>query len=64
AQHGAHWPAVDDPEASISYGLSGLPSSFLVTPGGIVYAYIPGQVKATALDGWVRQANAKGSRGA
>jgi cytochrome c biogenesis protein CcmG, thiol:disulfide interchange protein DsbE len=57
---GAHWPAVDDPAASVSYGVTGLPSSFLVAPDGIVYAYVPGEVKAAQLDSWLQQGAAKG----
>ena len=30
----------------MSYGVTGLPSSFLVAPDGIVYAYVPGEVEA------------------
>jgi len=57
---GAHWPAVDDPAASVSYGVTGLPSSFLIAPDGIVYAYVPGEVKAAQLDSWLQQGAAKG----
>jgi cytochrome c biogenesis protein CcmG, thiol:disulfide interchange protein DsbE len=59
-ERGAHWPAVNDPSASVSYGVTGLPSSFLVAPGGIVYAYVPGEVKAAELDRWLAQGAAKG----
>ena len=57
---GACWPAVDDPSASVSYGVTGLPSSFLVAPDGVVYAYVPGEVEAAALDNWLHQGAAKG----
>jgi cytochrome c biogenesis protein CcmG, thiol:disulfide interchange protein DsbE len=57
---GAHWPAVDDPAASVSYGVTGLPSSFLVAPDGIIYAYVPGEVKAAQLNSWLQQGAAKG----
>jgi thiol-disulfide isomerase/thioredoxin len=57
---GADWPAVDDPAASVPYGVTGLPSSFLVAPGGIVYAYVVGAVTAGELDQWVKQGTAKG----
>ncbi len=60
AARGARWPAVDDPSASVSYGVTGLPSSFLVAPDGVVYAYVPGEVQAAALDSWVRAGAAKG----
>jgi thiol-disulfide isomerase/thioredoxin len=60
AVRGARWPAVDDPSASVSYGVTGLPSSFLVAPDGVVYAYVPGEVRAAALNSWLRQGAAKG----
>lgn len=60
AGQGADWPAVNDPAASVPYGVEGLPSSFLVAPGGTVYAYILGQVKADELDGYISQGARKG----
>jgi len=60
AAEGAGWPAVNDPSATVSYGLAGLPSSFLVTPSGIVYAYLLGDVRASELDRWLVQGAAKG----
>ena len=60
AAEGAKWPAVADPRADVSYGLTGLPSSFLVTPDGLVYAYLVGGVKASELNGWLQQGAAKG----
>ena len=60
AENGASWPAVNDPSASVAYGVQALPSSFLVAPGGTVVVYIEGQVKASDLDNWMRQATAKG----
>jgi cytochrome c biogenesis protein CcmG, thiol:disulfide interchange protein DsbE len=60
AARGAHWPAVDDPAASVPYGVTGLPSSFLVAPDGIVYAYMPGAVTAAELDSYLQQGAAKG----
>jgi thiol:disulfide interchange protein len=55
AHHGAGWPAVNDPTADVPYGVAGLPSSFLVAPGGTVYASVLGEVKADELDGLLRQ---------
>jgi cytochrome c biogenesis protein CcmG, thiol:disulfide interchange protein DsbE len=60
AARGARWPAVNDPSASVSYGVTGLPSSFLVAPDGVVYAYVPGQVEAASLNNWLHQGAAKG----
>ena len=62
-ERGARWPAVDDPNASVSYAVQGLPSSFLVAPGGTVVAYIEGGVRANELDTWIKQAEAKGYAG-
>jgi len=60
AARGAKWPAVNDPAATVSYGLTGLPSSFLVAPDGVVVAYLLGEVKASELDSWLRRGAAKG----
>ena len=60
ADQGARWPAVDDPAATVAYGIQGLPSSFLVAPDGTVFAYLIGEVRASELDNWVRQGAAKG----
>jgi len=57
---GAHWPAVNDPSATVSYGLQGLPSSFLVAPDGTVYWYLLGEVRASQLDSLVQQGAASG----
>jgi cytochrome c biogenesis protein CcmG, thiol:disulfide interchange protein DsbE len=57
---GATWPTVNDPAATVSYGLTGIPSSFLVSPSGIVYAYLVGAVRASELDSWLQQGAAKG----
>lgn len=59
-ERGARWPGVNDPNASVSYAVQGLPSSFLVAPGGTVVAYIEGGVRANELDTWIKQAEAKG----
>lgn len=48
--HGAHWPAVQDAQATLAYGVQGLPTSFLVAPGGTVYAYMLGKVTAAQLN--------------
>jgi cytochrome c biogenesis protein CcmG/thiol:disulfide interchange protein DsbE len=56
----AQWPAVNDPAASVPYGVTGLPSSFLVAPGGIVYAYMLGGITAAELDSYIQQGAAKG----
>ena len=60
ASRHAHWPAVNDPEASVYYGVTGLPSSYLVAPDGSVYAYVPGTVTASQLDRWMSAGGGKG----
>lgn len=60
ALRGATWPAVNDPAATVTYGLQGLPSSFLVAPNGLVYAYLLGEVRASELDSWLQQGAANG----
>lgn len=60
AAQGARWPAVDAPAATVSYGLSGLPSSFLVAPNGTVFAYLLGEIRSPEVDSWIRQGAAKG----
>ena len=60
AARAARWPAVDDPAATVSYGLQGLPSSFLVAPDGVVYWYLLGEVRAAQLDILLQQGAAKG----
>lgn len=63
-RQGAEWPAVNDPSASVPYGVEGLPSSFLVAPGGTVYAYVLGEVKAAELDRYMSEGALKGVGGA
>jgi thiol-disulfide isomerase/thioredoxin len=60
ASKGAHWPAVDDPAATVAYGLTGLPSSFLVAPDGTVFAYLLGEIRASMVDNWLRQGASRG----
>lgn len=55
AQQGAAWPVVNDPEADVPYGVTAIPLSYLVAPGGTVYESILGKVKASELDSLLRQ---------
>jgi cytochrome c biogenesis protein CcmG, thiol:disulfide interchange protein DsbE len=55
----AHWPSVNDPSASVSYGVSALPSSFLVAPSGRVVEYVPGAIAASQLTTYIHQNEAK-----
>lgn len=49
---GGDWPMVTDPNGRISlnWGVSGVPESFLVDPGGVVRARILGGVTTTSLE--------------
>lgn len=46
----ATWPAVDDGTAVVSYGVGGIPESYLVDPQGTVVAKYLGQITAKELD--------------
>jgi cytochrome c biogenesis protein CcmG/thiol:disulfide interchange protein DsbE len=46
----ATWPAVDDGQAVVAYGVGGLPESYLVDPQGTVVAKYDGEVVASQLD--------------
>jgi len=60
AAKGARWSAVNDPAATVTYGVQGLPTSFLVAPDGVVYAYLLGEIRASELDKWLQQGAAAG----
>ena len=55
SHQGATWPAVNDPAADVPYGVTGLPYSYLVAPGGTVYESVLGEVRASQLDSLLRQ---------
>lgn len=48
---GATWPVVIDPSADVTYGVSGIPESFLVSPAGTVVARFLGGITASEIDG-------------
>lgn len=54
---GATWPAVDDPGAEVSYGIQGIPESYLVDPQGTVVAKFTGGVTAAQVDGVIKKAS-------
>lgn len=62
ADEGGTWPMLTDPKGSIAlhFGVSGVPESFLVDPGGIVRARILGGVRAADLDRLLAEARAGG----
>lgn len=50
--NGGDWPVVDDPQGRIalSYGVAGVPESYLIAPDGMVVTKIVGGVTASGLD--------------
>jgi cytochrome c biogenesis protein CcmG/thiol:disulfide interchange protein DsbE len=46
----ATWPAVNDGQAVVSYGVGGLPESYLVDPEGTVVAKYVGEIVAAQLN--------------
>ena len=50
----ATWPAVIDPGADVSYGVSGIPESYLVDPGGKVVARFLGGITASEVNAAIR----------
>lgn len=60
-QHAA-WPVVNDPMAKVSYGVSGIPESYLVSPSGEVTAKFFGGITASKLDKAIASGLALGAR--
>lgn len=53
----ATWPAVNDPQAEVAYGVSGIPESYLVDPAGTVVAKFLGGVTASQVDKLIQRAS-------
>jgi cytochrome c biogenesis protein CcmG/thiol:disulfide interchange protein DsbE len=53
----ADWPAVDDGQAVVDYGVSGIPESYLVDPEGTVVAKYVGGVVAAQLNSFISSAS-------
>jgi cytochrome c biogenesis protein CcmG/thiol:disulfide interchange protein DsbE len=53
----ATWPAVDDGQAVVDYGVAGIPESYLVDPSGTVVAKYLGGVTAKEIDGFMVHAS-------
>lgn len=49
-EHRVAWPVIDDPSAVVSYGVRGIPESYVIDPHGVVRAKIVGQVDAAQVD--------------
>jgi cytochrome c biogenesis protein CcmG/thiol:disulfide interchange protein DsbE len=57
--HSSHaiWPAVDDGQAVVDYGVSGIPESYLVDPQGTVVAKYVGGVVAAQLNTFIARSS-------
>ena len=53
----ATWPAVNDGQAVVDYGVSGIPESYLVDPAGTVVAKYVGGVVAAQLNAFIAEAS-------
>jgi cytochrome c biogenesis protein CcmG/thiol:disulfide interchange protein DsbE len=60
AANGGDWPVVEDPDGRIalSYGVSGVPESYLIAPDGTVVFKLVGGVTAAGLDQLLAEAQA------
>ena len=58
SDNGGDWPVVTDPDGriAVSYGVAGVPESYLVAPDGTVVTKIVGGVTADELDDLVDRA--------
>ncbi|MDQ6840120.1 MAG: TlpA family protein disulfide reductase [Actinomycetota bacterium] len=58
---GGIWPAVEDPagQTALSYGVAGIPETYLVDPNGIIVAKIVGASTTAGLDALVANAKAR-----
>ncbi len=59
---GATWPAVDAPGSTVSYGLRGVPESFLVDPRGTVVEHITGGLNAAQIVQFIGRNSAGGQQ--
>jgi cytochrome c biogenesis protein CcmG/thiol:disulfide interchange protein DsbE len=53
----ASWPAIDDGQAEIAYGVTGIPESYLVDPRGTVVAKYVGGITAREVDTFISRAS-------
>jgi cytochrome c biogenesis protein CcmG/thiol:disulfide interchange protein DsbE len=51
------WPAVNDGQAVVAYGVAGIPESYLVDPAGTVVAKYEGGVVASQLNAFILKAS-------
>jgi cytochrome c biogenesis protein CcmG, thiol:disulfide interchange protein DsbE len=59
---GATWPAVDAPGSTVTYGLKGVPESFLVDPQGAVVEHITGGLNATQIEQFIGRYSSGGQQ--
>jgi cytochrome c biogenesis protein CcmG/thiol:disulfide interchange protein DsbE len=57
-QYHVAFAAVDDPSADVSYGISGIPETYLVDPAGTVVAKYFGPITAAEIDGQITKLEA------
>jgi cytochrome c biogenesis protein CcmG, thiol:disulfide interchange protein DsbE len=57
----AHWPAVDDSQATVNWGVGQLPDSYVVDPQGTVVAEVEGGVNAAQLDNLITKYTRQGA---
>ena len=48
-ENGGDWPVIDTPSVPVSFQVSQIPETFLVSPDGIVVQHIAGEVQADTL---------------
>ncbi len=53
----SNWPAVNDGQAVVDYGIGGIPESYLVDPSGTVVAKYEGGVVASKLNAFIVRAS-------
>jgi cytochrome c biogenesis protein CcmG, thiol:disulfide interchange protein DsbE len=55
ASNGGEWPVVLDTNGgiSVSYGVSGVPETYLIAPDGRVFVKLIGGVTAEGIEGWI-----------
>lgn len=57
-QYQVTFPAVDDPSADVSYGISGIPETYLVDPAGTVVTKYFGPITAAEIDAQITKLEA------
>jgi cytochrome c biogenesis protein CcmG/thiol:disulfide interchange protein DsbE len=57
----AGWPSVDDGQAVVDYGVTGIPESYLVDPAGTVVAKYVGGVVAAQLNAFIAKSSGSGA---